>query len=113
MTQLQEVRRPIDLAQASRRAGEYAGAVALHHGLVVATEIPARADRPVLVVTPRCGPPPANATFRRIVCGLDFSLASAPALQQAVAMADNSPSARLTLVHVVEGFPHQEGGAGE
>jgi nucleotide-binding universal stress UspA family protein len=113
MNELQQVRSPIDAAQGSRRALDYARALARHDDLVVSTEIPPRADRPVLVVTPRCGPPPANAAFRRIVCALDFSLASPPALKRAVAMAGNSPSARLILVHVLEGFPHRDVAAGE
>jgi nucleotide-binding universal stress UspA family protein len=97
--------------------GEGAGeilrqAAATRADMIVTTSVLRKATLPLLAVTPRCRRVPP-AAFQRIVCGLDLSPSSAAALQYAVAMAGDSPEACLTLVHVLEGFPHQEVAAGQ
>jgi nucleotide-binding universal stress UspA family protein len=61
-----------------------------------------KAPCPVLTVPrPEQSPPPA-ASFKRILCPLDFSAASDEALAVALAMA-REEDGRVTLLHVVEG----------
>jgi nucleotide-binding universal stress UspA family protein len=48
----------------------------------------------------------ANAPFNNIVCGIDFLPASYYALTKALALAQQS-GGRVTLLHVLEGFPYE------
>jgi nucleotide-binding universal stress UspA family protein len=57
------------------------------------------AQRPVLIV-PRCAAPPALPRFGRILCAVDFSDGSRPAVQYALALAQEF-DAQLDLLHVV------------
>lgn len=94
--------RPADLIVAGqvgpRRAiyrspGRFAAAVARRTGCAVIT-VPKRASVEHV-----------QAQFRRIVCGVDDSLAAERAMQAALHLAQES-GGQLTMVHVVEGFPH-------
>ena len=49
--------------------------------------------------------PGARGSFVNILCATDFSAASTAALQEALILAQRS-GGRLTLLHVLEGFPH-------
>ncbi|MGV3516024.1 universal stress protein [Luteitalea sp.] len=95
--------RPADLIVAGqmgpRRAiyrspGRFAAAVARRTGCAVIT-VPRRASVEHV-----------QAQFRRIVCGVDDSLAAERALQAALHLAQES-GGQLTMLHVVEGFPHE------
>jgi nucleotide-binding universal stress UspA family protein len=59
---------------------------------------------PTLAV-PDAGPRYAQGSFSNILCPTDFSAASAAALQKALILAQQS-GGRLTLLHVLEGFPY-------
>ncbi|HEY1304277.1 MAG TPA: universal stress protein [Vicinamibacterales bacterium] len=65
-----------------------------------------KAGSPVLTVPPRAAdvasPPPA--TFKRILCALDFSDCSMRALDYAMSLAQESNST-LTVLHVIEPLP--------
>ena len=50
--------------------------------------------------------PTSDAPFAEILCPMDFSSASAVALNQALIFAQQS-GARITLLHVLEGFPYE------
>lgn len=58
---------------------------------------------PTLAV-PDTGPPGPKSSFVDILCPTDFSAASRAALQKALILAQQS-GGRLTLLHVLEGFP--------
>ena len=45
--------------------------------------------------------------FRRVLCAVDFSPGSVAALERARDLAERCGSARLVVLHVVEGFPHE------
>jgi nucleotide-binding universal stress UspA family protein len=47
-----------------------------------------------------------DPSFRNIVCAIDFSPASRQALNKALTLAQES-AGRLTLLHVIEGFPYE------
>ena len=47
-----------------------------------------------------------TASFNNILCGIDFSAASLRALNEALTMAQQS-GGRVTLLHVLEGFPYE------
>ena len=59
---------------------------------------------PALAVPDR-GAPGAKGSFVNILCPTDFSAASSAALQEALILAQQS-GGRLTLLHVLEGFPY-------
>ena len=59
---------------------------------------------PTLAV-PDGGAPGAKGSFVNILCPTDFSAASSAALQEALVLAQQS-GGRLTLLHVLEGFPY-------
>jgi nucleotide-binding universal stress UspA family protein len=59
---------------------------------------------PTLAV-PDTGPPDPKSSFVNILCPTDFSAASRAALQEALILAQQS-GGRLTLLHVLEGFPY-------
>jgi nucleotide-binding universal stress UspA family protein len=59
---------------------------------------------PTLAV-PDGGAPGAKGSFVNILCPTDFSAASSAALQEALILAQQS-GGRLTLLHVLEGFPY-------
>ena len=59
---------------------------------------------PTLAV-PDAGPRSAKGSFVNILCPTDFSAASSTALQEALILAQQS-GGRLTLLHVLEGFPY-------
>jgi nucleotide-binding universal stress UspA family protein len=61
---------------------------------------------PVLTVPPREDAPGTRVPFRRVLCAVDFSEASATALAYAVSLAEESGAA-LTLLHVIE-WPWEE-----
>jgi nucleotide-binding universal stress UspA family protein len=71
-----------------------------------------KAGCPVLTVPPKAGDPApaAPATFKRIVCAIDFSDCSMRALEYAMSLAQESNST-LIVLHVIEPFPlrHAEG----
>jgi len=71
-----------------------------------------QAGCPVLTVPPKAGDPApaAPATFKRIVCAIDFSDCSMRALEYAMSLAQESNST-LIVLHVIEPFPlrHAEG----
>ena len=48
----------------------------------------------------------ADVAFREILCATDFSPASVAALQKALVLAQRS-GGRLTVLHVLDGFPYQ------
>jgi nucleotide-binding universal stress UspA family protein len=48
----------------------------------------------------------ATASFNNILCGIDFSPASLGALNEALTMAQQV-GGRITLLHVLEGFPYE------
>ena len=65
-----------------------------------------KAASPVLTVPPRVGDAtsPPHATFKRILCAVDFSECSMRALDYAMSLAQESNSA-LTVLHVIEPLP--------
>ena len=60
---------------------------------------------PTLAV-PDAGPLDAKSAFLNILCPTDFSAASSEALRQALVLAQQS-GGRLTLLHVLKGFPYE------
>jgi nucleotide-binding universal stress UspA family protein len=48
----------------------------------------------------------ATASFNNILCGIDFSAASLRALNEALTIAQHN-GGRITLLHVLEGFPYE------
>ncbi len=60
---------------------------------------------PTLAV-PDSAPRAAKSGFLNILCPTDFSTASAAALQQALVLAQQG-GGRLTLLHVLDGFPYE------
>jgi nucleotide-binding universal stress UspA family protein len=91
----------IVIAQNGRRGSPYWSAGTF------GKEVARRAGCPTITVpghsAPRAG---ADAPFKNIVCGIDFSESSALALGYALAVAQQS-HARLTLLHVPERVPHE------
>jgi nucleotide-binding universal stress UspA family protein len=70
-------------------------------------EVARRAGCPTLTVPDRsASKASADAPFKNIVCGIDFSASSALALGHALVIAQQS-HARLTLLHVLERVPHE------
>jgi nucleotide-binding universal stress UspA family protein len=67
-----------------------------------------KAGCPVLTVPPKAGDPTpaAPATFKRIVCAIDFSDCSMRALEYAMSLAQESNSA-LIVLHVIEPLPQR------
>lgn len=65
-----------------------------------------KARCPVLTVPPRLAGAAAapTVTFRRVVCGVDFSECSMRALEYAMSMAQEA-NAQLTVLHVIEPIP--------
>ena len=68
----------------------------------VGERVAAKATAPVLVV-PLDAVPGAIEPFRHVAVAVDFSAASAHAIDQALALA-SGPGDRITLIHVVPGF---------
>jgi nucleotide-binding universal stress UspA family protein len=60
---------------------------------------------PTLAV-PDGGSPDAKGSFVNILCPTDFSAESSAALQEALVLAQQS-GGRLTLLHVLDGFPYE------
>ncbi|HZM59291.1 MAG TPA: universal stress protein [Vicinamibacterales bacterium] len=69
---------------------------------------------PVLTVPPRAvdAVPFTPVIFKRIVCAIDFSDCSMSALDYAMSIAQEA-NAQLTVLHVVEPFPHLRGDESE
>jgi universal stress protein E len=65
-----------------------------------------KASCPVLTVPPAREGGAHEPVFRRIVCAIDFSEASARALQYAASLAAEA-NGRLTLIHVLEWMPEE------
>ena len=74
---------------------------------VLATDVARAVASPTLTVSNK---PVADtevaASFNNIVCAIDFSAASLRALNEALTIAQQS-GGRVTLLHVLEGFPHE------
>jgi nucleotide-binding universal stress UspA family protein len=79
---------------------------------VLATDIARTVASPTLTVSKEAVPgTDVTASFDNILCAIDFSAASLRALTQALTLAQQS-SGRITLLHVLEGFPHESVHAG-
>lgn len=75
----------------------------------VAEKVLRQAACPVLTVPPRVvvdGAAPSSATFRRILCAVDFSPCSMDALRYAVSVAAEA-GGQLTVLHVIEFLPEE------
>jgi nucleotide-binding universal stress UspA family protein len=85
------------LGRGYRRAGAFATAVG--RGVECPT-----------IAVPDAGVPPTHgdphALFRNILCAVDFSSISMRALREALTLAQQS-AGRITLLHVLEGFPRE------
>lgn len=90
----------IVVPQHGRRGSAYwsAGAFAMAVGRAV--------ECPTIAVPGGALPPDADALFSNIVCAIDFSEASIRGLHQALTLAQQS-AGRLTLLHVLDGFPYE------
>lgn len=74
---------------------------------VLATDVARAVSSPTLIVPNEAVPGPDGSTsFSNILCAIDFSETSLLALHQALALAQRS-GGRITLLHVLEGFPHE------
>lgn len=74
---------------------------------VLATDIARAVPCPTLGVSHKdMSDADVTASFNNIVCGIDFSAASLRSLKIALTMAQQS-GGRITLLHVLEGFPYE------
>jgi nucleotide-binding universal stress UspA family protein len=79
---------------------------------VLATQIARAVASPTLTVSDEAvADKNVTASFKNIVCGIDFSPASLRALDEGLGMAQRS-GGRITLLHVLEGFPYESGHSG-
>jgi nucleotide-binding universal stress UspA family protein len=64
---------------------------------------------PVMTVSPRCEPPPAEGAYRRVLCAVDLSPSSAFLVAWAARAARAAGAgSRLTLLHCVEDVPEDD-----
>lgn len=76
-------------------------------GRTMATDVARAVASPTLTVSNKpAGDTEVAASFNNIVCAIDFSAASLRALNEALRIAQQS-GGRVTLRHVLEGFPHE------
>ena len=74
---------------------------------VIATDVARAVASPTLTVSKEAvADTDVTASFNNILCGIDFSAASLRALNEALTMAQQS-GGRITLLHVLEGFPYE------
>jgi len=71
----------------------------------LAATVTRRARRPVITVPRGASIDSVQTNFRRIVCAVDESIAARAALRTALHLAQES-GGEVTVLHVVEGFPH-------
>ena len=74
---------------------------------VMATDVARAVASPTLTVSKEAvTDTDVTASFSNILCGIDFSAASLRALNEALRMAQQT-GGRITLLHVLEGFPYE------
>jgi nucleotide-binding universal stress UspA family protein len=74
---------------------------------VLATDVARAVPCPTFIVSKEAvADTDVTGSFKNILCGIDFSAASLSALNEALRMAQQT-GGRITLLHVLEGFPYE------